>query len=429
VRRRLLLVTLATTSLVVIAFAVPLAALVRSVAHDRAVTGAERDTAALAPVLALTEDPELVEAAVRGTTTGAEGRLTVWLTDGTRLGDPTEASEASLAVARDEQAAFSEEVAGRLDLYTPVITGAGEVSVIRARLPDSLLREGVARAWAALAAVGAVLIAAAVLLADRLARSLTTEASALATTARAIAGGDAEARAPVGDTPELADAARALNRLADRIDELRATERERVADLSHRLRTPLTALRLDAETIGDPALSADVDRLEHAVTDLVRAARRPLHESPVAATCDLVEVVRDRGRFWGALADDDDRAWSIDIAVEDGHGVPVGLTREEAAAIVDTLVGNVYAHTPDGTGYRLALAVVGDIARLDVEDGGAGIVDPDAAVERGATRAGRTGLGLDIARQGAEAAGGRLLVDRSELGGARVRIELPVQPS
>jgi signal transduction histidine kinase len=47
-----------------------------------------------------------------------------------------------------------------------------------------------------------------------------------------------------GPTPELADAARALNRLADRIDELRAAERERVADLSHRLRTPLTGLRL-----------------------------------------------------------------------------------------------------------------------------------------------------------------------------------------
>jgi signal transduction histidine kinase len=425
VRRRLLLVTLATTSLVVIAFAVPLAALVRSVARDRAVNGAERDAAALAPVLALTDDPQLVGAAMQGTASGADDRLTVWLSDGTRLGDTEPAPDESLARAREQQSAFEEEGDGGLDLYTPVVTGDGAVSVIRARLPDAILTEGVARAWAALAAVGAVLVVAAVLLADRLARSLTSEASALATTARAIAAGDAGARAPVGETPELADAARALNRLADRIDELRASERERVADLSHRLRTPLTALRLDAEATGDPALVAGVDRLEQAVTDLVRTARRPLHESPVAATCDLAAVLRERSRFWGALADDDGRVWSIDV---DSPGeVPVGLTEDEAAAAVDALVGNVYAHTPDGTVYRLGLDVDDGLARLDVEDGGAGIARPDAAVQRGVTRAGTSGLGLDIARQSAEAAGGRLVVGRSDrLGGARVSLELPL---
>ena len=55
-RRRLLLVVVATTSLVVVAFAVPLGALVRSVARDRALSAAERDVGALAPVLALSPE-------------------------------------------------------------------------------------------------------------------------------------------------------------------------------------------------------------------------------------------------------------------------------------------------------------------------------------------------------------------------------------
>jgi hypothetical protein len=51
VRRRLVLVVLATTGLVVVAFALPLGALVRSIARDRAVAAADRDAASLAPVL------------------------------------------------------------------------------------------------------------------------------------------------------------------------------------------------------------------------------------------------------------------------------------------------------------------------------------------------------------------------------------------
>jgi len=63
-RRRLVAVALATTSLVAVAFAVPLALLARNVARDRALTTAERDVAALAPVLALTTDANLIGAAI-----------------------------------------------------------------------------------------------------------------------------------------------------------------------------------------------------------------------------------------------------------------------------------------------------------------------------------------------------------------------------
>ena len=79
---------LATTSLVVVAFALPLAALVRSVARDRAIAAAERDVASLAPTLALPAvTPDLVTTAIDSTGTGADGRITVWLPDGSVVGD------------------------------------------------------------------------------------------------------------------------------------------------------------------------------------------------------------------------------------------------------------------------------------------------------------------------------------------------------
>lgn len=422
-RRRLLLVVVATTSLVVVAFAIPLGALVRSVNRDRAIGDAERDIAALAPVLAVTsDDPGLVTAAIDRTDTGADGRMAVWLPDGTQLGDPTTDDTAALTLARDRRRAFSQHRDDALELYTPVVTGPSDVSVVRARLPDDLLNEGVATAWLALAGVAAALVAVAVVIADRLARSVTRDATGLASTARALAAGRADARSDPGRTPELAEAARALNLLADRIDELRAAERERVADLSHRLRTPLTALRLDAEAVGAVEVVADVDRLELAVSDLIRAARRPLHPGVVGETCDLGGVARDRADYWSALADDDGRTWTLDVP---GLPSPVRLSRQEAGAAIDALVGNVFAHTPDGSPYALTVQVIDRTIRLDVDDAGPGIANPEAVGHRGVTGSGSTGLGLDIARRAAEAAGGTLVIGASPLGGARISLELP----
>src|ERR671910_2495666 len=159
-RRRLLLVVVATTSLVVVAFAVPLGALVRSVARDRALDAAERDLGALAPVLALSPDADVAEDAMARTGAGADGRLTVWLPDGTRLGDTTPDDQQALALARGQRRSFSQDRDGARELYTVVVTGTGgtggtgDVSVARARVPADLLDDGVATAWAALAGGG-----------------------------------------------------------------------------------------------------------------------------------------------------------------------------------------------------------------------------------------------------------------------------------
>jgi signal transduction histidine kinase len=420
VRRRLFLVTLAVTSVLVAAFAFPLAILVREVARDRAISDAEHDLSAVA-LFAVDPDDALLEAQLERTPSGRDGRFTVLRPDGTRLGDASPIDPDAVALARDG-IAFSRATDGGVDVFLPVLVGDGDAVVLRVRIPEAQLSAGVAKAWAVLAVVAVGLLVLSVVATDQLARSVTRPAADLARTSRALAGGDSTARAKAGGPPEIEDVADALNLLADRIDELLAAERERVADLSHRLRTPLTALRLDAEGHGAAALLEDVDRLEAEVSELIRAARRPLHES-LAVRCDAAAVAAGRAEFWGALADDDGRSWSCTIDPPGPH--LVRLAPDDAAAAVDVLLGNVFAHTPDGTPYAVVVEAEDGRVRVAIEDGGTGIGDPDTVLDRGASEGGSTGLGLDIASSTARTAGGEVRVERSRLGGARIVLDLP----
>jgi signal transduction histidine kinase len=217
---------------------------------------------------------------------------------------------------------------------------------------------------------------------------------------------------------------RGLNRLAARIGELLAHERETIADLSHRLRTPLTALRIDAESLRDEAemsqLTSDVDALARTVNEIIRTARRPSAAGGRIA-CDAAQIVRERTAFWEALAEDQDRYMAIDI---DTDWLPVRVPAEDLAACVDILLENVFAHTPEGAsfGVRLTPRASGG-GWLIVADDGPGFADRDP-VSRGASGGGSTGLGLDIARRIAESSGGSLTVGRSPRGGAAVTLTL-----
>ena len=96
------------------------------------------------------------------------------------------------------------------------------------------------------------------------------------------------------------------------------------------------------------------------------------------------------------------------------------------AAALDVLLGNVFAHTPDGTPYAVSVHGSQDRVVLTVEDGGDGIVDAAALLDRGSSAGGSTGLGLDIATATARIGGGELRVEHSVgLGGTRVVLDLP----
>jgi signal transduction histidine kinase len=419
VRRQLALAAAALTSMIVLAFVVPLAVLVRTIAVDRATSAAEREATGLISTVGGVTDRETLARIVESSDARSPNDITVYLGDGTMLGHPADA-DTDVLRAREGRSFIADDVGGRQILIAVEVAG-GTTDVIRVFVPDSTLTAGVRTAWLLLGVLGVGLVALSMVVADRLARSIVAPVRDLAGVANRLERGDLAARVQPAGPPEIVEVSHALNLLADRIDELLTAEREAVADLSHRLRTPVTALRLDVESLRHPEeaerLAADVDALARAVDRLITEARRPVREG-VRAETDLTAVARERVAFWEVLAEDQDREFTT--AIPDGP-CPVAVTRDDLAAALDALLGNVFAHTDEGTRFCVSIQDIDGAPALVVEDEGPGL--PGAsALERGRSGGGSTGLGLDIARRTAEAAGGCIVLGNRDGGGARIEL-------
>jgi signal transduction histidine kinase len=427
-RRQISWLVAATTSAVVLAFLVPLALLVRTLAVDRALAGANQEAQQVSALVAGVDEAKQLAELVALVDQGSALSTSVWLPDGTMVGLPTGSAAATpgtaeLARARKGEAFTTIEDDRGAQVYLPVITARG-TAVVRTLVPVAELYRGLSRAWITLAGLGALLLAGALVAADRMSRRVSAPIMAVSRIAHRLREGELSARAQVRGPVEVVDLASSVNRLAERIGELLRVEREAVADLSHRLRTPVTALRLDADSVAEPEvrerLTGHVEHLQRTIDAIVRDARRPV-VSPVARFCDAAVVVRERVTFWSALATDQGRA--VDVELPD-RPMPAGIDAAELAAVLDVLLDNVFAHTPEGSGFAVALTLDGvGAVRLDVVDAGPGLADP-ALAERGVSGTGSTGLGLDIVRRAAMAAGGGLVLGRAAGGGTAVTVTL-----
>lgn len=440
--RRIMALTVGLTLVVVLAFAVPLAILARQVVRTNAVDKAVANAVGLADYLSTAsfdrDDLAQYLTRVADRTAGSAG---VRLADGTVIGSvPAGAFGSQGAVGGDRDGDHDgPKKGGQLgEVTSPTVVDLGDgtavvVSAMTSTGPahvsvyasNDQLTNGVRPWWAAIAGAGIVLLALAVLGSRIVTRRLIHPLAATADTARQLATGDQDARAPLDGPAEVATVAAALNQLAERIGELLAAERETAADLSHRLRTPLTALRLDVEALPDSpaarALTDDVSNVERTLTAVIHAARRTEREGFVAA-CDATAVVRDRVAFWTPLAEDQGRRVSLSAPA---RPVQVRASADDLASALDALLENVLSHTPEGTAFAVTLADAPDgedFVSLDVVDKGPGL--PAGAHERGRSDRGSSGLGLDIARSCAVASGGSMQLTSHPGTGTQVRLLL-----
>ncbi|MFJ9643170.1 ATP-binding protein [Streptomyces sp. NPDC101206] len=442
-RRSLAGVALAVTSMVALSFLIPLAALVMSLVKEQGVTAAEQRAAALAPVLTLTTDP----AALRESAASLDAaeHLVVHLPDSGPLGS-SRAPAALLERAQKGRESISREVPGGWICLQPVVLPGDRVAVIENFVPEEELTRGVMESWAVMCFLAVGLIAGSVLVADRLGAKVVRSSKRLAQASHALGQGDLETRVDPMGPRELRDAGVAFNAMAHRMTELLAVERELVADLSHRLRTPLTALHLASERMAGTPESARVEaavgELETELQAIIAAARTPLAvgpmgqgmlgtETPTASgvraagtpegagpRCEVADVVRRRTAFWAVLAEQQDRSCSVDLTPEP---TAVGLSDDDIAAVVDALIGNIFRHTAPGTPFGVHVVRTAQTVELVLEDGGPGIPEPERALSRGSST-GSTGLGLDIAQRAATATGGSMRIGRSPLGGAHITV-------
>lgn len=412
--------------MVAVAFLVPLLGLVSDVARDRALNAAEQDAQLVSQLITSSADfrdpiETLRVIAPSGTLNGRS--ISVATADG-QTGGAAIPTDDSLVEAF-AGAASNAEVDGGRAVLIPALTTAGDTAVVRIFVADSEMTAGVATARLVLVTLSIALVVIAVLVTDALARSVVRPVRDLSSASAKLARGNLETRVKPAGPPEITEVGHQFNRLADEIASLLQAERETAADLSHRLRTPLTAARLDAEAIADDTtrqtMMADLDNIERSVDHAIEILRQP--GRAVAAVSDLEAIVRARSDFWEPLAAEQGRRATATIP--EGSSL-VAVAEDDLVAAVDALIGNVFTHTDEGVDYRVAVVRQRSSVVVAVDDAGAGFDDP-SLVSRGASAAGSTGLGLDIARRTAELAGGTMVLGSSELGGASVQLTLPTR--
>jgi signal transduction histidine kinase len=413
------MLSLATTVLVVVAFVLPLGLLVRRQAVESAKVAAERDAQSVAALVALAVATSPEPGAV-GSQLGALPEGTIVDLGDTIVGEPRQGQGSFIDAAATARTTVAQEVKGGWEIALPVVVPSGVV-VVDSFVTAAELTAGVSLAWLLLGALAVVLIAVAVWVADRLGRRLTSPIEDLARSAHRLAEGDLDARVEPSDPEEIRETGEAFNYLAGRLDQLLAEERESAADLSHRLRTPLTSLRLQAEALHSEeerkAMVGQVDRLERAMNQVIELARSSAAQPP--GQSDLNDIVEERAAFWRVLAEEQGRDMRVDLGEVAGT---VPLAPDDLGVLLDTLVGNVFAHTPSGTEFEVRTSTNdAGVPFLAVVDSGPGFEGRNP-VDRGVSGGGSTGLGLDIVRKTAQGVGGTVEIDDRPGGGAVVRV-------
>jgi len=420
VRHLVARLTLAAAALVIAAVVGAALVLDLTAARTQLRAAAEADLSALVSLAEATADEESLLRGIARTPAGREGRLAVHLGEVTigasRAG--TAARRAAVDSTGTGTGEVEVEVEGGSVLLRRAAGVAGPVAV-EVFLPAT---GPTAAGWVRLApllAAGALGAAVAVALAVRRVRPVATDLTALAAAARGLGDDRHPLRSRAMHTPETLEMAAALDGLADRLAEAHSAQRRLAADLSHRLRTPLTALRLDVSAIGDgPAADRVRAAVESLNADIDLLIRAPAPE-PGPARCDVVAVVAKRMAFWQALARHSGRDCEF-RAVE--PPAVTALAEDDLGAVVDALMSNVFRYTPPGTAVAVSVVRHAGWVTLVVDDAGPGVADPVAALGRGVSSSGSTGLGLDIARDAVEATGGTIHIERAALGGARIRL-------
>ncbi|MEO5822670.1 MAG: HAMP domain-containing sensor histidine kinase [Vicinamibacteraceae bacterium] len=338
--------------------------------------------------------------------------------------------------------------------FQPVVVGGQTVAVVGV-LPAPGGRDPVLAEFGPtlVAAALVLLIAGTTVMAILVFRPVHRRLRGLEQAAAAVGAGETAVRAPETGGDEVASLARRFNRMAAdldaRVQELRSADRSRrqlLADVSHELMTPLTAMRGYLETLALPAavkdeatrarylgiVTEETLRLEAIIGDLLDLARLEGgggsfdHERvPVARLFERVYA-----RHQGAL---EERGVTLDREIAPGADVVVGDERR-LEQVLQNLVANAVRHTPRGG--RIALRAAPDRADvvLVVEDSGAGIPAEhlphvfdrfyrvDSARD---AQSGGSGLGLSIVRAVIDQHGGRVSATNGTLGGARFELSLP----
>ncbi|MGQ0652086.1 MAG: ATP-binding protein [Betaproteobacteria bacterium] len=247
---------------------------------------------------------------------------------------------------------------------------------------------------------------------------------------------------------ELVPLVEQINLLLERLSESLASQRRFVADAAHELRSPVTALLLQAqvaERTQRPAeRAAAFAELRRGIARAIRLVEQLLHLARLepgvpreaVRPIDLAAVVREVIGMYAARADE----LGIDLGVEGADSAPLAGAESELRSLVTNLVDNALRYAPRGSEVTVQLHADLRGVEMRVIDGGPGI--PDAERDRVFHRFQRvpgdptrgSGLGLPIVKAIVERHQGSIVLMDAALGepgekrGLLVRVRLPAEP-
>ncbi|MEU6913983.1 sensor histidine kinase [Streptomyces olindensis] len=293
--------------------------------------------------------------------------------------------------------------------------------------------------WGFRAVLALLVLGVAAVIGVVVARRLTRPLRQLNDMASKFSDGDLTARSPVTGPPETQTLARTLNQGAERLDTLIAAQRIFVADASHQLRTPLTALRLSLDNIADGVddefvredveqATAEVVRMSRLVNGLLVLARAEAKVS-AAEPLPLMDIVRERLAVWRPAADE--RGVTIALRGSADGRSSVLASPGHLDQMLDNVLSNALEVSPDGGTITVRVEHRGDVVEVSVLDEGPGMSDAEKsrAFDRfwrgqGLTGKSGSGLGLAVVRQLATDDGGTVSLTDAPGGGLCVTITL-----
>jgi signal transduction histidine kinase len=449
VTRRIVLALVALTVTVLVAAVVPLA--LKAAAHER--DAYINDVAATARSLAAiaeerlgdhAADPALSQALVLAAREHDElevldkhGNLVIF------QGSPRDAWRQLASEAAERGDPTTELTKDRV-IAVETVWNDGNSSLLGTVVlerPTDALNRNIANLWLYLIALGGVAMAAAVLIAIYFARWVGRPLARLDSAARQIADGELSVRAGTGDgPPELRRMATTFNMMAGRLETLVHGHRAMLADVSHQLRTPLTALRLRLDLLAADSPPADADELAGAQEEIARlsklvdgllATARAENVTEQLENIDVVVAVTERINAWQPVA----YAHGVKLVMDpggagkDAHRALVAFAAGHLEQILDNLLDNAIDAIGDGGGaVTVSVASTPDSTTLTVADDGPGMTEQERsrAFLRFVTgNVSGTGLGLAIVHRLVTSNGGTIQLADTPGGGLTVVLRFP----
>lgn len=326
---------------------------------------------------------------------------------------------------------------GRIAVASPVIRDGDVAAVVYTDSPTGQLRSRILHGWLPIAAGEAAALLLAVAAAFLLTRWVLRPVGTLDRATHEIATGEFKSRvASSGGPPELRRLARSFNEMADNVEGVLEQQRAFVADASHQLRNPLSALLLriellalelpeDSEEVA--SVRAEGKRLAQVLDDLLDLALAEHTPADLRLT-DVAALAAERVAAWQPVAE---RA-GVELrfagpAAVTGWADPVALS-----SALDAVVDNAVKFTPSGEPVTVSAAASGDQVTVEVADSGPGL-DGDELARIGDrfwrsnrhTNVSGSGLGLSITGALLAAGGATLGFAPNEPHGLRVTLTLP----